>query len=460
MNMHQNRALLQKQKVASLYQFSEPNTDQLEMFETSLPFGDTLNRENRWIRLAGLIDWHRFESIYAQTFSTTGRPGIRARYVLGSLILKHKLEVSDEELLLQLCENPYLQYFIGLERFSKDIPFDASTLTNVRKRLGDDEFKKFEQTIIDELVEKKILKPRNLQIDATVFESDITYPTDCGLLNNARQYCVKQIKKLGKVVGQKVRTYCRIAQKEYLSFSKKKRKTKKQVRKMQKKLLQYLRRNIKQVSKLTSNAKELGESISADIETTLATIEKIYAQQKEMYTQKKKSIEHRIVSLHRPYVRPIVRGKNGKDVEFGAKANLSLVGKFLFSDHISFDNFNEGIKLQESVEAFFKRFSKYPKYVLADAIYGTRENRRYLDDRGIRYTFKPLGRQKKDATSNNKARWRREKQKERNRIEGAIGNSKSHYDLGKVRARTNKTEKAWIQMALLSRNIMLAGKEL
>lgn len=443
-----------------MYKFSEPNTDQLEMFEKSLPFGDTLDRNNRWIRLSGLIDWHRFESIYAQTFSTTGRPGIRARYVLGSLILKHKLGVSDEELLLHLSENPYLQYFIGLEKFSQDIPFDASTLTNVRKRLGDDEFKKFEQTIIDELVEKKILKPRNLQIDATVFESDITYPTDCGLLNKARQYCVQQIKQLGKVVGQKVRTYCRVAKKEYLSFSKKKRKTKKQVRRMQKKLLQYLRRNIKQVSELASKAKELGETISSDIETTLATVEKIYAQQKEMYTQKKKSIENRIVSLHKPYVRPIVRGKNGNDVEFGAKTNLSLIGKFLFGDHISFDNFNEGIRLQESVEAFFERFGKYPRYVLADAIYGTRENRKYLDEFGIRYTFKPLGRPKKDAVAYNQNRWRRQKLKERNRIEGAIGNSKTHYDLRKVRAKTNKTERAWIQMALLSRNIMLAGQEL
>lgn len=443
-----------------MYKFSEPNTDQLDMFEKSLPFKDTLDRKNRWLRLAGLIDWHRFEAIYAQTFSTTGRPGIRARYVLGSLILKHKLGVSDEELLLQLCENPYLQYFIGLEKFSHDIPFDASTLTNVRKRLGDDEFKKFEQTIIDELVEKKILKPRTLQLDATVFESDITYPTDCGLLNKARRYCVKQIKKLGNVVGQKVRTYCRVAQKEYLSFSKKKRKTKKQVRRMQRKLLQYLRRNIKQVSELAGKAKELGKSIASDIATTLATVEKIYAQQKQMYTQKKKSIEHRIVSLHKPYVRPIVRGKNGKDVEFGAKANLSLVGKFLFPDHISFDNFNEGIRLQESVEAFFERFGKYPGCVLADAIYGTRDNRLYLDERGIRYTFKPLGRPKKDTSADNQTRWRRQKQKERNRIEGAIGNSKSHHDLGKVRARTDTTEKAWIQLALLSRNITLAGQEL
>lgn len=443
-----------------MYQFSEPNSDQLEVFEKSLPFGDKLNRENRWIRLAELIDWQRFESIYARTFSSTGRPGIRARYVLGSLILKHKLEVSDEELLLQLCENPYLQYFIGLEKFSQDIPFDASTLTNVRKRLGDNEFKKFEQAVIDELVEKKILKPQNLQIDATVFESDITYPTDCGLLNKAREYCVKQIKKLSKVVGQKVRTYCRVAQKEYLSFSKKKRKTQKQVRTMQRKLLQYLRRNIRQVSELVGKAKELGEVLSSDIETRLRTVERIYAQQKEMYIQKKKSIENRIVSLHKSYVRPIVRGKNGKDVEFGAKANLSLVGKFLFPDHISFDNFNEGIRLQESVETFLERFAKYPRYVLADAIYGTRENRQYLDERGIRYTFKPLGRPKKDAAADRQTRWRRQKRKERNRIEGAIGNSKEHYHLGEVRAKTDKTEKAWIQMALLSRTIMLAGKEL
>jgi len=430
------------------------------MFDKSLPFGDKLNRKNRWIRLTCLIDWQRFESIYAKTFSETGRPGIPVRYVLGSLILKDKLEVSDEELLLQLSENPYLQYFIGLERFSHEIPFDTSTLTNVRKRLGDDEFRKFEQTIIDELVAKKILKPQNLQIDATVFESDITYPTDCGLLNKAGEYCVKQIKKLGKFVAQKVRTYCRVARREYLNFSKKKRKTKKQIRTMQKKLLQYLRRNIKQASELVDKAKELGETISSDIETTLATVKKICAQQKEMYTQTKKSIENRIVSLHKSYVRPLVRGKNGKDVEFGAKINLSLVGKFLFPDHISFENFNEGIRLQESVEAFRERFGKYSRYVLADAIYGTRDNRKYLQELGIRHTFKPLGRPKKDAASDNKTRWRRQKQKQRNRIEGAIGNSKVHYDLEKVRARTDKTERAWIQMALLSRSIMLAGQEL
>ncbi len=430
------------------------------MFEKSLPFEKQLNRKNRWIRLAGLINWHHFETIYAKTFSITGRPGIRARYVLGSLILKHKLGVSDEELLLQLSENPYLQYFIGLEKFSHDIPFDASTLTNVRKRLGDDEFEKFEQSIIDELIEKKILKPQNLQIDATVFQSDITYPTDCGLLNKARKYCVEQIKKLGKTIGQKVRTYCRVAQKEYLNFSKKKRKTKKQIRLMQKKLLQYLRRNIKQLSELIDKAKEAGEAISSDIESTLATVKTIYAQQKEMYNERKKSIENRIVSLHKPYVRPIVHGKNDKGVEFGAKTNLSLVGKFLFSDHISFDNFNEGTKLQDSVKAFYKRFGKYPKYVLADAIYGTRKNRNYLDELGIRYTFKPLGRPKKDASSDYQTRWRKHKQKERNRIEGAIGNSKTRYDLAEVRAKTDKTEKAWIQMALLSRNIMLAGQEL
>jgi len=245
-----------------------------------------------------------------------------------------------------------------------------------------------------------------------------------------------------------------------LSFSKKKRKTKKQIRKMQKKLLQYLRRNIKQISKLVGETKELGENISADIETTLTTVAKIYAQQKEMYTEKKKSIENRIVSLHKSYVRPIVRGKAGSDVEFGAKTNLSLVGKFIFPDYMSFDNFNEGIRLQESVKRFFKRFGKYPKYVLADAIYGTRENRQYLDELAIRYTFKPLGRPKKVATSESKTRWRRQKLKERNRIEGAIGNSKTHYDLREVRARTERTERSWIQMALLSRTLMLAEKEM
>lgn len=440
-----------------MYICREPDQQQLELFERSLPFDGKLDRENRWIRLAHTLNWSEMEVSYAKLFAAEGRPAIRARYVLGTLILKHQFQMSDEEILQLVLENPYCQYFLGLAQFTTTMPFEVSSLSRVRERLGDKTFQEFEQTLITTLVTKKLIQPKGLQVDATVYESDITYPTDCGLLEKARTFCVKQIGRLSDTVKKKVRTYCRVARKAYLNFTKKKQKTHKQIRRMQKTLLQYLRRNIAQVTALVEQAKALGHTVSQDISETFEIVKKIYAQQKEMYDEKKKSIAARIVSLHKSYVRPIVRGKNGKDVEFGAKVELSCVDGFLFADHMSFDNFNESAKLEASVSAFQSRFKKLPEYVAMDQIYGTRENRKYLEEKGIRASVKPLGRQKHDSAADPETRWRKRKQRERNRIEGAIGNSKTNHDLGIVRSKNAKTEESWIRMALLSRNIMLAA---
>jgi len=151
--------------------------------------------------------------------------------------------------------------------------------------------------------------------------------------------------------------------------------TQKEIRRMQKAALQYVRRNMEQVTNLITQAKALGHTVAQEVTATFTTVKKIYAQQKEMYDNKKKSVAARIVSLCKPYVRPIVRGKSGKDVEFGAKVQLSCVDGYLFADHISFDNFNESTKRQDSITAFEKRFARLPKYVAMDQIYGTRENR-------------------------------------------------------------------------------------
>jgi len=443
-----------------MYVFQEPNDQQLELFERSLPFSGTLDRTNRWIRLAHALNWRELEGSYAKLFAEIGRPALRARYVLGTLIIKHHFELSDEDIVQLITENPYLQYFIGLPQFTKSAPFDVSSLSRVRERLGEKTFREFEKTLIATLVAQKLIKPKSLQVDATVFESEITYPTDCGLLEKARRFCVKQIQQLSHVVKKKVRTYSRVAKKQYLNFTKKKHKTKKQIRRMQKSLLQYLRRNLRQFSELLEQAQALGHAVAERITNTFETAKLIYAQQREMYKEQKKSIANRIVNLAKPYVRPIVRGKNGKDVEFGAKAQLSYVGGYLFADHLSFDNFNESTRLKDSVESYQRRFGKLPDEVLMDQIFGTHDNRMYLRELGIRTSVKKLGRPSQTDASACERRWRKRKQRERNRIEGAIGNGKTYHDLGVVRAKSPETERSWIQMALFSRNLMLAAKKI
>lgn len=92
-----------------------------------------------------------------------------------------------------------------------------------------------------------------------------------------------------------------------------------------------------------------------------------------------------------------------------------------------------------------------------DQIYDTRENRQYLKEKDIRTSVKSLGRRTNDSAADLETRWRKCKQRKRNRIEGAIGHSKTNHDLGTVRSKNAQTEKSWIQMALFSRNLMLVA---
>src|SRR5690606_31876134 len=119
-----------------------------------------------------------------------------------------------------------------------------------------------------------------------------------------------------------------------------------------------------------------------------------------MFNAKSHQVEDRIVSIAQPHIRPIVRGKARAKTEFGAKIHLSLVNGFSFLDTISWEAFNEGSHLQDYVENYRKRFGFYPEKVLADQIYCTRANRKWLKDLNIRLAAKPLGRPSAKAVEN------------------------------------------------------------
>ena len=179
----------------------------------------------------------------------------------------------------------------------------------------------------------------------------------------------------------------------------------------------------------------------------LLVIQETYRQQMEMYQTKTHSIEHRIVSIHQPHVRPIVRGKVKAKVEFGAKINLSLIDGYSFLDHLSWEAYNEGTLLMDSVEQYQKRNDFLPKEVLADKIYCNRENRRRLKELDIRLIAKPLGR----PSAVNKEHIR---PGERNPIEGKFGQAKSSYGLDRIKARLSNTSESWIASIILVLNLV------
>ena len=191
----------------------------LPLFSELFPFGGKLDPENRWLKIANLLPWEEIESRYIRHYSAIGRPSLDGRLVIGVLFLKHMTGFSDDEIVKLVNENPYMQVFCGIEYFATEPLMDSSSLSKIRKRLGKKYFAELERETYQVLIERKIIKGKGMLLDATVFPEYVRYPTDTGLLNEAREWTVKQIKRVGNALGEKVRTYCRKARQDYLNFS-------------------------------------------------------------------------------------------------------------------------------------------------------------------------------------------------------------------------------------------------
>lgn len=192
--------------------------------------------------------------------------------------------------------------------------------------------------------------------------------------------------------GKKPRTYRKKAHKDYLKFSRCKKKSAKKIHKAVGQQLRYLERDLKAIDEKLALGKVLPQRKSERIDA----IRKLYEQQKFMYDECCHSVSDRIVSLSQPYIRPIVRGKAGKPVEFGAKLDISVVDGWTRLEFCSFDACNEAENLEMMVERFREREGHYPSRVLADKIYRNRNNLNYCKEHGIRLTGPALGRPKKD----------------------------------------------------------------
>jgi hypothetical protein len=295
---------------------------------------------------------------------------------LGALIIKEKLGISDRETVEQIRENPYLQYFIGQSTYSNELPFDPSLLVHFRQRISAKLINKVNERMVEKVRETTPVKPEKkkdsdaknespnqgkLIIDATSAPADISYPTDLGLLNRTRVYTEKIIDILYKSVTvqikKKPRTYRKIARKDYLSVAKQRRPTRNKKIQAIKKQLQYIKRNLDHIEQLIESGATRG-SLTKNQYKTLLVLTEVYRQQVWLLKNNKQSIEDRIVSLSQPDVRPIIRGKAGKPVEFGAKLSASCCDGYVFLDRMSWDNFNESGDLKAQVEAF-KSYTGY-----------------------------------------------------------------------------------------------------
>lgn len=191
----------------------------------------------------------------------------------------------------------------------------------------------------------------------------------------------------------------------------------------------------------------------------LLVITEVNRQQLYMYENSQNRIDDRIISLTQPHIRPIVRGKAGTPVEFGAKLSASCVNGYVFLDRISWDNFNESGDLKTQVESFKSYTGVYPESVHVDKIYRTRANRAWCKEKGIRISGVPLGRPPKNISKSTKIQAQLD-ERVRNCIEGKFGEGKRRFSLNRVMAKLANTAETTIAISFLAMNLSTLLRQL
>lgn len=461
--------------IRGLNMYRNQASNQLKFKDFNLPFGGELSGDNRWVLLAELIPWDKIEKLYAKNFSDNGMgaPAKSGRLAAASLIIQERLNLTDEETVFQIQENPYLQYFIGYSEYKKEVPFDPSLLVYFRKRINSKMINEVNEEIMakqgkkeEERIKKQKKKDDNnkknkncgkLIIDATCVPQDIRYPTDLSLLNEAREKCEEIIDELHKPLAgkePKPRTYRQKARRDYLKLAKRRKLKKAEIRKGLGKQLRYVKRDLEHIRKLSKKTGLM--MLNKRQYKNLLVIHELYRQQEIMYQEKTHTLSGRIVSISQPHIRPIVRGKAGTPTEFGSKISISVINGYSCLDRLSWDSYNESTDLETQVESYKTRYRVYPKSVHADQIYRTKDNIRYCKKRGIRLSGKALGRPKKIMTSDEIRKVKKQAKADyiyRIAVEGKFGQGKRRFGLNRIMTKLAITSETVISMIIFIMNL-------
>jgi len=330
-----------------------PKQPQLEMYKTVLV--SFINLEHELCQLARKIDWEKLEKDLGSFYSPVGRPAVPIRTIVGLLLLKQIYNLGDETVMERWLENPYWQHFCGEIYFQYRHPFDPSDFVHFRKRIGEDGMKRIFQESIN-LFSKEELKQevKEVRIDTTVQEKNITFPTDRKLYEKVIFSCL------------------RIAEKEGITL---KRTYPREIRKLRNDLrFSNHPRNHKKKLKLEKRFYNIAVKIYNDcLDKVQASTEAFDEQFDVMYrilTQQRND-SNKVYSLHEPEVHCIAKGKEHKKYEFGNKSGFAytrrggiIVGAIAFEDN-PFD----GHTLEPQLAQVEELTGFTPRYAIVDRGY-------------------------------------------------------------------------------------------
>ncbi len=402
------------------------------------------------------IPWEELEKLFPSSHKNVGRKSwFNNKGKLALMFLKSYSGLSDEKLVERLNTDWAYQMFcfrlLGDHEVIQDITLPSSIRTYLSSNIDMNEL---QFTLLKHW--KGAIKFSNLLLmDATCYESDIIHPTDVKLLWESCYFIFEKLlfKFCKELKMKRPSSKYREQKEKYLNYSKRRRKGYKLTRKRKCSMLYLLNKGLNQLQGILDTGLVHLTSKEKD---KLRPIKKVHFQQQYMYDNKVERIDDRIVSLAKPWLRPIVRGKETKKVEFGFKAHILQAGGICIIDHLAANAFNESTRLKQSFYKHQKIFGS-ATHIGADGIYATNKNRCFITSKNIITNFKKKGPQ--TLTKEEKS-IRSIIAKERStRMEGIFGTHKRNYGISKIKARTQANEILWITFGIFTSNAVIMSKK-
>ena len=372
------------------------------------------------------------------------------------MMLKNYYGCSDEMLIEMLNGNVYMQFFCDIIIPIEKPLINSKIVSQIRMELSEKLQLSQGQKVLATNWLPYMGNLDKVLTDATCYESELRYPTNQKLLWECVKWCYSQMVDLCRIFKIKIpRTKFLDWSQRYNSYSRKRKKLSKYRNKVTRGLLKLLYKLNGELSKI-ENLHPF--EATKKYKQQRVVIVKVYKQQRTIF-ETGKSVQDRIVSIHKSYIRPIVRGKEVKQVEFGAKVNKIQIDGINFIEHLEYRAFNEGTRLISSVH-FAQWLTKTKiKMVGADAIYATNKNRTFTSSNQIHTDFVRKGKAGKHEDQR-KILASAIKKERATRLEGSFGNEKEHYNLRKIKARTKKSEILWIFFGIHTANALEIGRRI
>lgn len=400
-------------------------------------------------KLSQVIPWQELVKVLKIKDNKKGPLAIFSpRGKLALMFLKSYTNLSDRKLIENLNGNIHFQMFcdifLGIEPLN-----NGKIVSDIRCELSRKLDIRYVQKCLAESW-KPYLSYTNIMLeDATCYETSMRYPTNVKLLWESVEWVHGQIKRTCKGLKIRLPRNKYIEQKDkYNQYSHKRQKTNKETIVRTRSLLYLLEKLLEQLDEVEEQYDKKLE-FPKKFYKNKAIIKKVLQQQRKMF-ETGKSIPDRIVSISKSYIRPIVRGKEVKKVEFGPKVNMIQIDGINFIEHLSFKPFNEGTRYASSIRYGRELFGKIT-HTASDRIYATNKNRKYSTRQKITTNFVRKGRAGK--YEDQRLIIASELNKERStRMEGSFGTEKEHYGLNRIKARIEATEILWIFFGIHTSN--------